>query len=359
MPIFMDLHRASDFKVPPTLEDITHLHVADLKVQQRLGVNIFQYWINEQAGLVFCLMEGPDKQSCLAVHRDSHGNLPCNIIELQGSDYMTFMGDEFKPNEFDLVTRPDGSLDTGYRIILVADFISITGDDTFSNNIHSIIEKKGGRYVNKPGFREMIVFTSSNTAIECALNILKAATSLGSDTNEIRIGISAGAPVTADRQDIFAEAIQLANRLCDLARNKQIIVSSLTRELTREPELRNYKDQKTIKLLMPEEEQFLNLLVEKVTPALSDESLDIESLGKKIGVSRSGLYRKITELTGYSANHLIRELRMQKALKLIRNKYGNIAQVSLEVGINNPSFFAKSFQDRFGIPPSAALKLYS
>ena len=41
MPIFMDLHRGSDFKVPPTLDDIMHLHAADVAVQQRLGVKIF------------------------------------------------------------------------------------------------------------------------------------------------------------------------------------------------------------------------------------------------------------------------------------------------------------------------------
>jgi AraC-like DNA-binding protein len=359
MPIFMDLHKASDFKVQPTVDDIMQYHAADLEVQQRLGVKIFQYWINEEAGLVFCLMEGPDKQSCLAVHRESHGNLACNIIELHGGDYMTFMGDEYKANKFDIVERNDGTLDTGYRIIMVADFISITDDDPFSENIHQIIKKWGGRYVNKPGNRELVVFTTGHSAIECALDIVRSAQSLAVKTNELRIGISAGEPVTARQQDIFADAIQLANHLCDIAQNNQIVISSLAKDLTREAELRGYKQESTLKILNPEEEQFLNLLIANITSLLSETSLNIDSLSKNLGISRSGLYRKITDLTGYSANSLIRELRMQKALKLIRNKYGNVAQVSLEVGIANPSFFAKSFQTRFGLSPSSALKLYS
>jgi len=359
MPIFMDLHRGSDFKVPPTLDDIMHLHAADVAVQQRLGVKIFQYWINEQAGLVFCLMEGPDRETCLAVHRESHGNLPCNIIELNGSEYMTFMGDEFKANKFDIVERIDGTLDTGYRIIMATDLISMTEDDSFRKTIDDIIKNWGGRYVNRPGSRELIVFTIGQSAIDCALDIIRSAQNLPANTNELRIGISAGEPVTARQQDIFADAIRLANHLCDIAGKNQVVISSLTKELTRQPELHRIKQKDSLKILSLEEEQFLDLLVENISSLLSETSLNIEGLSKSMGMSRSKLYRKITELTGQSANSLIRELRMQKALKLIRNKYGNVTQVSLEVGIANASFFAKSFQNRFGLSPSTALKIYS
>ncbi len=75
-------------------------------------------------------------------------------------------------------------------------------------------------------------------------------------------------------------------------------------------------------------------------------------------MSRSRLYRNIKDLTGYSANSFIQELRMQKALHLIRNKYsGNVTQVALEAGFNNLSYFSKSFQKRFGIPPLKAAKM--
>jgi len=359
MPIFMDLHRASDFKVQPTLDDIMHLHAADVVVQQRLGVKIFQYWINEQAGLVFCLMEGPDRETCLAVHRESHGSLPCNIIELNGSEYMTFMGDEYKANKFDIVERHDGTLDTGYRIIMATDLISTMEDDSFRKIIDDIIKNWGGRYVNRPGSRELIVFTIGQSAIDCALDIMRSVQNLPTETNELRIGISAGEPVTARQQDIFGDAVRLANRLCDIAQKNQIVISSLAKELTRQAELHGSKQKGSLKILSPEEEQFLDLIVENINSLLSEASLNIQSLSKSMGMSRSKLYRKITELTGHSANSLIRELRMQKALKLIRNKYGNVAQVSLEVGITNPSFFAKSFQKRFGVSPSTALKQYS
>jgi AraC-like DNA-binding protein len=43
---------------------------------------------------------------------------------------------------------------------------------------------------------------------------------------------------------------------------------------------------------------------------------------------------------------------MHRALFLIKDKNLNISEVALEVGYNNPSYFSKCFQERFGIMPS-------
>lgn len=356
MPLFMDLHKAADYAVKPTVEEIKRNHIADLAVQHKYGVKFLQYWINELDGLVFCLMEGPDKESCAAVHQEAHGGMPCNIIELQGGDYKVFMGEEGKVNEFDIVETADGTLDTGYRMILVADFISITQHIPFRESIAPIVKNAGGRFVNRPDCREMIVFNAGSQAIECAMDIIQHFKNLHGTANEIRIGISAGEPVTG-QNDIFGHSIQLANRLCDIAQNGQVVISSFARQLTRDPILRNHRNENSFKMLSPEDEQFVNLLIETASSLLFQPSFDIEGLSKSLGMSRSGLYRKITGLTGHSANAFIQEFRLQKALKLIRNKYGNVSEVAFEVGFSSPSYFAKSFQKRFGVTPLQGLKL--
>src|SRR2546428_3173734 len=104
MPLFMDLHKASDVDDGmPSVEEIKRCHMADLKIQAKYGVRFIQYWINNDAGMFFCLMEGADRESCAAVHQEAHGNMACNIIEVQGGDYNAFMGNESNKNEFDLV----------------------------------------------------------------------------------------------------------------------------------------------------------------------------------------------------------------------------------------------------------------
>src|SRR5688500_2928554 len=170
MPLFMDLHKAEDYDVMPTVEDIKKNHIADLAVQEKYGVKFLQYWINEEAGLVFCLMEAPDKESCAAVHREAHGGMPCNVIELKGGDYISYMGDQNKANTFDIVERTDGTLDTGFRIILVADFLSFSGDNYFQENIDDTIKKFDGMLVSKAHEREVVIFTTTQQAIECSMN---------------------------------------------------------------------------------------------------------------------------------------------------------------------------------------------
>lgn len=358
MPLFMDLHKASDYDVKPTVDEIKRNHIADLEVQHKYGVKFLQYWINEEAGLVFCLMEAPDKESCAAVHREAHGAMPCNVIELQGGDYMSFIGDENRVNEFDIVENADGTLDAGYRMILVADFISITTDDLSHEEIDRLIFVAGGRLVHRPGNRKIAVFKPGAGAIECALGIVQFVQSLPGQVSEVRICISAGEPVT-EQSEIFADAIMLANRLCDIAGNGEIVVSELGKQLMGESVLKKLMQISSVKVFNSEDEQFLHLLIEAVERLIASSELNIDSLGKHLGMSRSRLYRRVTELTGSSANNLIQELRMQKAFRLIRNNYGNVTQVAFEVGYGNPSYFAKNFQKRFGILPLKAAKLNS
>lgn len=344
MPLFMDLHKASDYDVKPTVEEIKRNHIADLEVQQKYGVKFLQYWINEEAGLVFCLMEAPDKESCSAVHREAHGDMPCNVIELQGGDYMTFMGDASKANAFDIVENADSTLDAGYRIIMVVDIISLTETTPLLENIDEVIRKSGGRFVNRPGNRRTIVFTTGAPAIACAADIIRNVQNLPGETNEIRIGISAGEPVTA-KEDIFADAIQLANRLCDIAQNNQVLISPLVKQLTGPIDPPKLVQENASKILSQEDEQFLKLLLETVISLFSHGTFNIDSLSSSMGMSRSRLYRRITDLTGCSANRFIQELRMQKALRLIRNNYGNVTQVAFETGFSNPSISQKIFKN--------------
>ena len=65
MPTYMDMH-----DIP---EDVAGAHAADLKVQDKYGVNYKQYWVNESEGKVFCLVDAPDKESAARTHREAHG----------------------------------------------------------------------------------------------------------------------------------------------------------------------------------------------------------------------------------------------------------------------------------------------
>jgi AraC-like DNA-binding protein len=45
-------------------------------------------------------------------------------------------------------------------------------------------------------------------------------------------------------------------------------------------------------------------------------------------------------------------MRLSKALVLMKQRKKNITEIALEVGMNNPSYFAKCFKEKYGIIPS-------
>jgi AraC-like DNA-binding protein len=354
MPLFMDLHKASDYETKPTVEDIKKNHIADLAVQYKYGVKFLQYWINEEAGLVFCLMEAPDKESCVAVHQEAHGGMPCNVVELRGGDYVGFMGNAFTVNKFDIVENADGTFDTGYRTILMMDYIQLDAAGDTMRTVYNIIEKAGGRIIKRPGQRDMFVFLSVMAAIDCGLQISDQVRE-DKNSTEIGIGISAGEPVTM-QQEIFGSSIQLANNLCTIAQNGQVLVSAFAKQLAGEHFSKEYRDNETIRSLIPQEEQFLEQFLQENASQFYKPTFDVAELCRSLGMSRSKLYRKITELTGLSANVFIRELKLRKALQLMKEKYGNVNEVAMEAGFNTTTYFSQCFQKRFGILPTQFLK---
>ena len=46
------------------------------------GVKYLRYWFDEDAGKVFCLVEAPDKEAAMAVHREAHGLVADELIEV-------------------------------------------------------------------------------------------------------------------------------------------------------------------------------------------------------------------------------------------------------------------------------------
>jgi hypothetical protein len=69
MPLFMDVHNLPGVKA----EDVAKAHQEDLKIQAEHGVDYRSYWVDEDNGKVFCLVDAPDAEAANTVHRQAHG----------------------------------------------------------------------------------------------------------------------------------------------------------------------------------------------------------------------------------------------------------------------------------------------
>jgi hypothetical protein len=66
----MDVHNMSG---GVSADDVAKAHQADLDTQSKYGVEYKRYWVDENAGKIFCLVEAPDADAAHTVHREAHG----------------------------------------------------------------------------------------------------------------------------------------------------------------------------------------------------------------------------------------------------------------------------------------------
>jgi hypothetical protein len=80
MPLYLDTHHKVEGL---TADAVAQAHARDLEVQGKYGVSYFRYWFDEATGRVYCLFEAPDAEAGAAVHREAHGLLADEIIQVQ------------------------------------------------------------------------------------------------------------------------------------------------------------------------------------------------------------------------------------------------------------------------------------
>ncbi|MBN2274591.1 MAG: response regulator [Bacteroidales bacterium] len=104
------------------------------------------------------------------------------------------------------------------------------------------------------------------------------------------------------------------------------------------------------------DEKFLKRTVEVIEKNMGDCEFDVNNLFPEMNMSRMQLFRKLKALVNQSPGELIRSLRLKRAAQLLKQNYGNIAEIAYEVGFNNLSYFAKCFREKFGVLPSEFVK---
>lgn len=89
---------------------------------------------------------------------------------------------------------------------------------------------------------------------------------------------------------------------------------------------------------------------------LIQSELNVDEIGKSLGLSRVQLYRKIKSLTNYAPNELVRIIRLKAAEQLFINSEKTVSEVAYDTGFTSPSYFTKCFKEYFNESPTEYLK---
>lgn len=80
MPLYMDMHSING---GVALDDVAKAHMADLQEQRKHDVQYLRYWVSEDEGKVFCLVDAPSPEAAATVHREAHGLVAQQIFAVQ------------------------------------------------------------------------------------------------------------------------------------------------------------------------------------------------------------------------------------------------------------------------------------
>jgi len=107
------------------------------------------------------------------------------------------------------------------------------------------------------------------------------------------------------------------------------------------------------------EEKFIRKAETLVLNHLSDKMYRIPDLAKDLAYSPRQLERILKRVTGLAPVEFVREVRLQKAYEFLeKRRFATIAEVRMEVGMENASYFTKRVQERFGKTPKEIMMFY-
>ncbi len=367
MPIYMDRHDLPGVTASHVLE----AHQQDLKIQDEYDCKGLTYWFDEERQTAFCLIEAPNIKSVKSMHENAHGLIPHKIIEVDSSIVESFLG-RIKDPQTQLSNEPVAVNEPAFRVIMASKLTfsneayenwttenTKTCRDNHNAIVRSLIGQFEGRVAGHIEKTILCSFLTVSQALDCALEIRKAfhkATNGMDKRMLIQFGISAGSPI-ADSNEFFGQAINKAKSLCYLANKEQILLSSSIGEQYRKDGLTTIKGHTDIQVMNHNDECFIDDLLQIMDKSWQLDNFNLNDLAQQIGVSKSKLYRQLTLISGKSPNEFINEFRLLKTIALIDKQEKSIAEIAYESGFSSPSYYSKCFKKRFGILPSAYVRI--
>jgi signal transduction histidine kinase/ligand-binding sensor domain-containing protein/DNA-binding response OmpR family regulator len=103
--------------------------------------------------------------------------------------------------------------------------------------------------------------------------------------------------------------------------------------------------------LVKKDVQFIKQIHEVIEENLNESDFNIDTIANTIGLSRSAFFKKLKSLTGFAPVDLVKEIRLNRAVELIKNTDMNISEIAFDVGFKDSGYFSKCFRKKYNQTP--------
>ncbi|MGC1389554.1 MAG: helix-turn-helix domain-containing protein [Bacteroidales bacterium] len=101
---------------------------------------------------------------------------------------------------------------------------------------------------------------------------------------------------------------------------------------------------------------FIKKLTEIILADLGNETFGVKELAQESGMSLYSLNRRLNAINKKTGTQFIREVRLKKALEMLKYESLTASEISFRVGFSSPAYFNICFSEFFGYPPGKIKK---
>lgn len=350
----MDFHNIDSDAV--TEDDMYKAHLKDVAVQNKHGLIYKKYYLNLHQKTAFCLMEGPSKEACVESHKEAHGVGACNVIEVSREhEFLPYMG-EGGQNEQDMALTLSGEIDSGFRTIMLVDFLNLMeGQNLMGNKIMDSIKSNNGSVIKVPNEKLMASFIDAYDAVVCSIEIVKYFETLKGKMI-FSIALATGKPVDENSTDLFEETKKKVKVLSRLGFQLGICMDLDTKHSASRSKDISKIDIMGITQFNQTTFDEIEILDKVLLKNLQNSAFNSDALSSQLGLSKTQVYRKISSLFGVPPKKLLTELRLVHAVKALKEGGKTVSEIAYDSGFNSPTYFTRVFRNRFDTLPTFIAK---
>ena len=171
--------------------------------------------------------------------------------------------------------------------------------------------------------------------------ILTAKNDEGAKTKAITLGANAYITKPFSKEYLLARIDQLLSER--LLFRERIRLQMENQKTTEEDSYEQY--------LVKKDVQFLEKIHQVIEENMDDSDFNIDTIASGIGLSRSAFFKKLKSLTGLAPVDLVKEIRLNKSIELIKNTDLSVSEVAFAVGFKDSGYYSKCFRKKYNQTP--------
>lgn len=107
--------------------------------------------------------------------------------------------------------------------------------------------------------------------------------------------------------------------------------------------------------LVKKDLQLLEKINQVIEENIQNPDYNIDNIAESLGLSRSAFFKKLKSLTGLAPVDLVKEIRLNKSVELMKTTDLSISEIAFDVGFREAGYFGKCFRKKFNQTPSEYL----